>query len=675
VLLAASNSFASTIIVNSGSLGFTNDFNLGNPANRVILTNGGGLRLMSGSLVWNPARTVDLTNGGGAIITDAGSTLFVSNAIVGIGSLTKAGPGTLMMVGAPTYTGGTFVANGVLSIGNEANAGGAGRSIYLVGGTLQVRDVVLNDLDAMTVNWGSVNGTLHINNNGNRFTVTNDLDGLMLAKSGQGLLVLGGDNSSGSLTSLVVQSGPLLITNGASLATLTNLVQAGGALWFGSNIVTAGQPITLNGAGALGNDGALRSIGGVNTNAGPITLAGAARISANSNSTLFLSGAISNGTNMLTFGNFGDIIVSSNILGTGGLTKERSGTLTLRGYATNAYGGTTIEGGTLRLDYSVGSVVSDLVASNSVLTLGAASFIMTTGGTLVVNGPASGAITQSFARLVINPGINKIIAQTNGGDIFLNLDGISRAVGGGMLDLTLPGGAGEITSTVSNNYAGLLGLAAPGLSGTNVLITIGGTDWATATNASGVGYKITNYSGYTDVAIGSSIASDSNTNVRIGGTTAGAVTLAAAVTSINTLAVTNAAATTNDLEATKTLRLGQTGGILLTPGSGGLTIGSSVNDGLLTAGGADNTAGELVLINNSGGALTVNSVITSNGTGAITVTVNGHGEVNFYGSNAYNQTFINGGRVTFYGTNTVTGPSPLTQRGGTVIFDAGSTNA
>ncbi|MFZ2640322.1 MAG: autotransporter-associated beta strand repeat-containing protein, partial [Verrucomicrobiia bacterium] len=651
VLLGGSNSFISTIIVNSGSLVFTNDYNLGDPNNAVVLTNGGGLRIIS-STAWNSTRTLNLTNGGGLITVDSGNTFYVNGSITGTGSLTKVGLGTLTMLANPSHTGGTILSNGTLSIGNGPNIGGTGASITFAGGTLQIRGVALNNLDAMAVNWEAFNGGLDINNDGNAFLVTNNINGGgALIKTGNGLLVLSGDNSG--LQRLVV-NGPLMITNGTALAGGSNVVLAGGSLQLASNIVTDPRLIVINGNGTgqanfSNKDGALRSVNGINTNTGPIVLASAARIRANAGSQLYLDGAITNGSYLLTFAGFGEIISRGGIYGTGGILKERAATVTLQNLVTNAYGNTAIDAGPLMFDYNAagGTVVSNLVAPNSTLTLGASGFSLTTGGTLIVNGPSVGAMTQSFASVTINPGNNRITAVNNGGDIFLNLGNINRSVGSGILDLTLPGGAGEITSTLSNNCAGLLRLGAAGTGGTNVLITIDGTDWAMATNFGTGINKITNYVGYADIPDGS-IITNGNMNMRIiGGGPGGNITLDSAVTTINSLVVTNAAATTIDLESAKTLRLGETGGILLTPTSGGLQIGASVNDGFLTAGGADNTAGELVFINNSANALTVDSALASNGTGALTVTVNGNGAVSFAGANnSFNRLYVNSGVVT-----------------------------
>ncbi|MCX7670888.1 MAG: hypothetical protein N2439_12540, partial [Anaerolineae bacterium] len=540
---------------------------------------------------------------------------------------------------------------------------------------LQVRGTALNNLGGMTVNWSTFAGGFDINNNGNVFTVTNDINGNFLLKRGMGLLVLGG-NGGAALTGLVVQAGPLLFTNGAAVG-FTNLVLAGGGMWLGSNIVTDPRLVTLIGGGAFapaggavvaGGDGALRNIGGNNTYTGPIVLAGAARINADAGSALYLAGTISNAANLLTFGGYGDIIVSTNITGTGGLAKDGRGTLTLQNLATNAFGNATVAAGTLRLDYNAagGTVVSNLVATGAVLTLGTTAFSISTGGALVVNGPAAGgAITQTFSGLTVAPGLNTVSNINNGGDIFLNFSNITRAVGGGIVNFALPGGAGAISTLTGSNYAFLLG-------GGNIAL-VDGTNWATALGAGPV-YTIGAYSAYTDRQAGQAIATGSNTNVRILGGGSGNVTLGSAVTEINSLLVADPGAVITNALPNQWLRLGQTGAILVTPDAGGLIMGAVPHEGVLTAGGNTNTAGELVLINQSATPLIINSRILSNATGAITVTVNGRGPVTFAGNNAFNQFFGNAGNVTFTATNTFFGATPMALRDGLTTFGASSTN-
>jgi autotransporter-associated beta strand protein len=103
----------------------------------------------------------------------------------------------------------------------------------------------------------------------------------------------------------------------------------------------------------------------------------------------------------------------------------------------------------------------------------------------------------------------------------------------------------------------------------------------------------------------------------------------------------------------KTLRANS---ILVASGARPLTIGSTASDGTLTAG---STGGELLLINSSASALTVNAVMADN-TSASSVTKAGTGDATFAGNNTYTgATTLTGGVVTAanntaFGSGTVT---------------------
>ena len=80
----------------------------------------------------------------------------------------------------------------------------------------------------------------------------------------------------------------------------------------------------------------------------------------------------------------------------GGITKIMGGTLTLTN--NNAYtGGTTINAGTLILDYT-GGAASNIVPSGSALTLG--------GGAIQIKGNSVTSISQTVNGATVNPGLN-----------------------------------------------------------------------------------------------------------------------------------------------------------------------------------------------------------------------------------------------------------------------------
>jgi autotransporter-associated beta strand protein len=150
------------------------------------------------------------------------------------------------------------------------------------------------------------------------------------------------------------------------------------------------------------------------------------------------------------------------------------------------------------------------------------------------------------------------------------------------------------------------------------------------------------------------------------GTTASGVTLTVAhpvtmaaggTTDLNTLQITDVNNRTIDVGAGNTLRLGATGGIWRSAGS---TVSTSftINNGTITAGGADNTPGELILradgnINTVNGGSSgsqlfnfINSTIANNGSGVVTLTKTGVQGIALTASNSYTgNTYILQGTV------------------------------
>ena len=108
-----------------------------------------------------------------------------------------------------------------------------------------------------------------------------------------------------------------------------------------------GQTLTIGGSGITVNTGAQATTVG-NANLG-IILGAAQTWTNNASTTLTISGAVTNGSNLLTIGGSGSTTVSGIIgNGAGGLTKSGTGTLILSG--ANSYTGTTtINAGTMIL--------------------------------------------------------------------------------------------------------------------------------------------------------------------------------------------------------------------------------------------------------------------------------------------------------------------------------------
>lgn len=389
--------------------------------------------------------------------------------------------------------------------------------------------------------------------------------------------------------------------------------------------VTITNPVTWYGRNNVAP--AFVSISGANTWSGPLTFSyGGSQypIEVHGSSALTMAGTTTiqtSGSRSLILGGTGTGYYSGNITGGSAagwqniVNKAGSGTWTLSG--ANTFIGTyAVSGGTLILDYS----------TNTATKLSSACPLILDGGTLTLKG---GATTEIVSSNFLIAGQSQITRASGNSTLRLNL---IRREAGGVVDFAAAG----IADTDSGNINGILGGYA----------TVAGADWA-ANSTGGADGPIVAYTGYTDIAArGSVIPNSANANIRINSPgTSGNITLAATVTTINTLLQNSTTAATVDVSG-KTLRLGATGGVLVPAEKGTLTLGTNPNEGTITAGGADNTPGELILINNSANNLVVNATVADNGTGQVHLTKAGSGPVTLTANNTHTGTnYIVGGTL------------------------------
>jgi autotransporter-associated beta strand protein len=373
-----------------------------------------------GSLAGNGS--VDLR--GNSLVTggDNSSTTF-SGFISGTGSLIQQGSGTLTLTGFNGYSGGTTVTSGAtISVGHN-NALGTG-AVTGAGGTLDIQSgVAIGNLAILT---GDL--TLRVGSGVGSYNGTFSGAGV-LTKTGAGTLVLGGGpNTFGGL---VVSQGTLRADGALSLGTGTvtlngGTVQAGTAGTFSNSafqIKAAGGSLDTNGhnvtyAGAISNAPGASGGGLTKTGAGILTLTGTSTysggtlvaqgtlkaggtnvFSAFSTYTIATgavldfngfnqvvgglagAGQLNQGSNSLTVGGDNEnTVFTGNITGTGGLTKQGSGTLVIN--TAQTYAGTTVvESGKLVIN---GTIVSPVVVETGG-TLGGNGTV----GNLTVNGMLS----------------------------------------------------------------------------------------------------------------------------------------------------------------------------------------------------------------------------------------------------------------------------------------------
>lgn len=359
------------------------------------------------------------------------------------------------------------------------------------------------------------------------------------------------------------------------------------------------------------------------------------------------------------------------------LTKDGTSTLTLNGANTftgdlrvfsgtvslgnsNAYAGTTTAaGGTVQLNFNAGAApATNIINASSSLVFGG----LRGGGTITASGKnlANAVNSQAFAGTTVGVGASTLtIANgTASGKTAVNLGAITRNTGGTLnfvqptTNATVSAQNGYVTST-GNDSSGIIGAWA----------VVGGTEYATND-----GTNVVAYTGYTDQT-DNTLVNGTTTNLRITSGTIGALVQNAGTTTINTLRVNDAAARAVTVGAGNTLRVNG----ILSNGAGGLTLGEAANAGTLTAGSADDTAAELVIYNTT--AVTVNSVVADNGTGAVALTKSGSGTTTLAGGGTYTGgTTVNAGTLAVIAgsTNPLAAGGAITVAGGTLSLGTGT---
>ncbi len=216
-----------------------------------------GYRLGGGALALvadagHPA-PVEVRVGDGSAAS-AGWNATIANVVAGTDGLAKTGAGTLTLTGANTYTGGTHVRAGTLSVASDAALGDAAGALVLDGGTLKVTATGFGTL-ARNTTLGAAGGTIEVDSAFHTLTVGSALGGSGgLTKTGRGTLALttangytGGTSvAAGSLEALAtgaLGSGPVWVASKAAL------IFGGSAAADGLAITAAGRASPTDNAG------------------------------------------------------------------------------------------------------------------------------------------------------------------------------------------------------------------------------------------------------------------------------------------------------------------------------------------------------------------------------------------------------------------------------------------
>ena len=402
----------------------------------------GGTTISAGTLIGNSqSLTGNILNNAALTFDQSGTGQFAAN-ISGSGSFAKLGQGNLTLSGMNSYTGGTTISAGTLT----------GNAQSLTGNMLN-------------------NASLTFDQSGTGQFAGNISGSGSFIKLGQGNLTLTGTNSyTGGTT---VSSGSLI---GSTQSLTGNIVDNASVIFdqstngiFAGNISGTGTLLKL-GAGSL-------TLSGRNSYAGGTTITTGTIIG----NSLSLTGNIIDNA-FLTFDQSTDAVFAGRISGSGALTKQGSGSLTLSG-ENNYQGGTTISAGiligntqsltgnivdnaTLIFDQSnTGTFAGNISGSGSVQSRGQGNLTLSgvntySGGTTISAGTLIGNTQSLTGNIVDNATL--IFDQSTTGTFAGNISGVGSVQSRGQASLTLAG---------VNNYTGGTTISAGTLIGNTQSLT------------------------------------------------------------------------------------------------------------------------------------------------------------------------------------------------------------
>ncbi|TQC96464.1 hypothetical protein FK216_12320, partial [Moraxellaceae bacterium AER2_44_116] len=502
--LKSPNTYSGGTLIKQGTLAIDDSNNLG-ALGKTITLNGGDLQLAKdidfGTLGegGDGGRTIVVDVAGGGIDTN-GHDSKIGTVLSGSGIFVKKGEGnlTLNQVGSNLLTAGITVKQGSLSIGSDGSLGTSNAILTLDGGELRSTATLESGRNIQLNSHGALN-TL-----GNILTlngVIGGVGGLSLTKEKDdpiGHLVLNGDNTytggttidAGEVTVSKNKSfgaGSVIFADKTTLKTsaavsLSNQLQLAGSITIESakdnDSILSG---VVSGVGGLNKDGVgSLTLNGVNTYTGD-TVISAGKVIVNNNQSLGLGNTLVLKTgvgletsaavtlsNQLRLDGDANIHVKANnsilngvISGTGGLSKDGTGSLTLSGV--NTYKGNTVisagkvvvnngqafgEGASLTLNADTTLETSSAIAlSQKVLLVSGNATVNTIANDSALNGDVSGdgGLTKEGVGQLVLSGNNTYKGNTN--------------INAGMLAISQDSNLGDVSNSLILNGGALQTLA------------------------------------------------------------------------------------------------------------------------------------------------------------------------------------------------------------------------
>jgi autotransporter-associated beta strand protein len=634
----------------------------------------------------------DLNFAATRVVNASAGDIVIGGVVSGSGGLTKDGLNTLTLSANNTFNGPTTINGGMVVMGH-ANSLGTSADISFTGGGLTYGTGITIDLSSRIKDSTSA---ILVDTNNNNVTFSSVLDSTNsggLTKSGSGTLTLTASNTYTGPTT--INGGMVVMGHANSLGTSGNISFTGGGLQYGTGITIDLSSRIKDSSSAISvdtdNNNVTFSSVLDSTNSGGLTKSGSGTLTLNANNAYTGATTVNGGTleigaaGRLGGGSYagaitinGSLIYSGTnaqtlsgiISGTGDLTKNASGTLTLSG--NNTYNGTiTVSAGSLTMANTAANnkaVVGNIIVSGGTLNWSNANQIADTASVTTTSGVLNLSQTETINSLSVTGGTvdigSAVVSSSafsftggsstigvratnftfNGPITFGNFTFNWAAASASSNGITIGGNISVNNSTTANftGSGGRLTLNANriidvgtganmnvewGIVGTGYGITKDGAGTLTLTNAN-------SYSGGTTLntgtlVIGNTAAAGSGTITQTDGTSL--LTFDTTGTIANAMSIYN-------VSANKTVTL-----------SGGITVNNAV---------FDVASGETLTISN-----------TINGTGG--VTKDGTGTLVLSGNNTYSApTVINSGTLNATSAGALGSNNTVQVNGGTLLVTA-----
>lgn len=342
-----------------------------------LVFDGGTLQYTGATASTNRNFTINSASTATFDVSTGTNTLTVSGASTATdGALTKTGAGTLLLSGANLYTGATTVNGGILkagasnAFGNDAEvtlANNSGAALNITGFNTQIGSLTGGGLTGGNVTLGAA--TLTVAGSTSPAAYAGVISGTgALTKSGVGTLTLSGANTYAGATTITAG------TLAAGFDTALGVTGPSGAIlkfdggtFQPTGAITSSRPVVVAaGGGTFDTNGFNSTFSGPTSGAGTLTKTGAGDLSLTgtsgsltgqvdvtagkliTNATVLAAPVVLSNSANVTFDQGTAGTYAKSISGTGSLTKQSAGVLTVS--AVSTYDGPTfITGGTLRL--------------------------------------------------------------------------------------------------------------------------------------------------------------------------------------------------------------------------------------------------------------------------------------------------------------------------------------